>query len=133
MAGLEHAQSMMYATGSYRPHKVRKIEKQQAQLDASEAKEVTAKLVRTLYANVIGLEEAYNQTIAQQKSAQEILRLANVRYENGMATKLEVLTAEVAVTQAETEARGILQQHAYLKLAFQKPWAMVSGAAQTSN
>ena len=57
---------------------------------------------RTAWAN---LQEAIELLQAQQKSvatAEESLRLANVRYQTGQGTQLEVLDAQVALTEART-------------------------------
>lgn len=121
---------MAFATGTYRPYQVRKIEKEQAEIDAVEAKELTRQLVYTLHAKELEVEEMYRQAQTQVNTAQEVLRLAKLRYDIGLATKLDVLTAETALAQAKAGAQSILQQQAYLKLAFQKPWAL---AAQESS
>ncbi|MBC7347105.1 MAG: TolC family protein, partial [Clostridia bacterium] len=65
--------------------------------------------------------------------AEEALRLARLRYEVGMATRLEVQAAELMLAQAEAAAASVLRQHAYYKLAFQKPWAVAGSTAGTTS
>ncbi|NCO43276.1 MAG: TolC family protein [Armatimonadetes bacterium] len=49
------------------------------------------------------------------EQAQEALRIARVRYENGMGTNIEVSDAELALTQAKTnEARALYDYYAAL-------------------
>lgn len=119
-----YAQELAFATGSYRPYEVRKIEKQQAELDAADAREQAAQTVRSLYATVRSLEESYRRAQAQVALAAEDLRVTKARYQVGMATQAEVQAKELALAQAEFAANDLLRQHAYYKLAFQKPWAM---------
>jgi TolC family type I secretion outer membrane protein len=52
----------------------------------------------------LSIKEAEATIAAQEKNveqAQELLRLANVRYENGMATSLDVADAQLALMQAK--------------------------------
>lgn len=119
-----YAQEMAFASGSYRPYEVRKIDRRQAELDAADAREQAAQTVRTLYITVRSLEESYRKAQAQVAQAAEDLRVTRVRYQVGMATQAEVQAKELALAQAELAANELLRQHAYYKLVFQKPWAM---------
>jgi outer membrane protein TolC len=61
------------------------------------------------------IQAAHKAVLSQQRSveqAQEALKIARVRYENGQATNLDVLDAQVALTQAQTNS--IQAVHDYL-------------------
>lgn len=120
----KHLEDLMFYTGEYTPYKARQIEVKQAELDAVSAVDGTRLLTRSLYHNLVSLEEAYPALEEAVQIAAEALRIVNVRYELGMATKADVVAAEAALAGAEQAALEMRCQHAYLKLAFQKPWAM---------
>lgn len=122
----KYLEDLMFYTGDYRPYQARKIEVQQAELDAASAKEMTRLLTRSLYYGVLNLEEAYRPLEKAVQIAEENLRIIRIKYELGMVTRADVAAAESALAEAEQSAMAILYQHAYLKLAFQKPWAMGS-------
>ncbi|MGI9861193.1 hypothetical protein SDD30_07400 [Moorella naiadis] len=48
-----------------------------------------------------------------------------------MATKADIVAAEMAVSQAQLNLDSLIRQHAYMKLAFEKPWA-ASGSSGSS-
>lgn len=61
------------------------------------------------------LQASQKAVLSQQRSveqAQEALKIAQVRYENGQATNLDVLDAQLALTQAQTNS--IQAVHDYL-------------------
>jgi outer membrane protein len=73
---------------------------EQTRLSLAEATLAVEVEVRRAYSSLIEaweLVEASNKVVEQ---AQEALRLANVRYSAGTATQLDVLTSQVALTQA---------------------------------
>jgi len=56
--------------------------------------------VRQAYSSLVEAWELVQATSKSVEQAQEALRLANVRYAAGAATQLDVLTSQVALTQA---------------------------------
>jgi len=119
-----YLEDMIFYTGEYRPYQARKIEVEQAELDAASTKEYIENLTRSLYYGIKSLEEAYNGALEQLKVEQENLRVTKVKFELGMATKSELIAAEKALLAAESSAFDLVCQHAYMKLAFEKPWAI---------
>ncbi len=119
----EWAADMMFSSGEYTPYKARQIAVDQAELDAASAEDLMEQVTRSLYHTTKGLEDAYSAAEEALKTAQENLRIVNVKYDVGMATKADVVAAEVAVAQVEHSLADLTRQHAYLKLAFEKPWA----------
>lgn len=128
----KYLQDLMFYTGDYRPYQARKIEVRQSELDAAGAKDSARLLTRSLYYSVMSLEEAYRPLEQAVGIAEESLRIVGIKYELGMVTRADVVAAESALVDANHKAMEILYQHAYFKLAFQKPWtydplALLSG------
>jgi outer membrane protein TolC len=119
------ADMTMY-TGAYTPYKARKISVEQAELDYMNAKDLFKEITRSLYYTVIDLEEGYKAAQEGLRLAEENLRVKKLRFEVGMTTKSEVTAAELDVANAQNNLNDLAYQHAYLKLAFEKPWAYIS-------
>ncbi|MGI6488850.1 MAG: TolC family protein [Syntrophothermaceae bacterium] len=122
-----YLEDMMFYTGEYRPYQARKIEVQQAELDATNTKKAFKQMTRSLYYGVMSLEEGYAGALEGVRAAEENLRVVKARYEVGMATRSEISAAEQTLSDAQTRAFDLACQHAYMKLAFKKPWAYLSG------
>ncbi|GAF25573.1 outer membrane protein [Moorella thermoacetica Y72] len=127
------AADMMFFTGQYTPYKAREIAVDQAQLDAASAQELMEMVTRQLYYTTKSLEEAYQAAQEALKMAQENLRVTQVKYNAGMATKSDIVAAEVAVNQAQLNLGDLIRQHAYMKLAFEKPWAASGGSGGSTS
>ncbi|MCX5779827.1 MAG: TolC family protein, partial [Firmicutes bacterium] len=78
---------------------------------------------RSLYYNILSVEEAYATAVASAKSADEALRVAKLMYEVGLGIKLDVTAAEIAANSAHQTLDSLSYQHAILAMAFEKPWA----------
>lgn len=127
------AADMIYFTGQYIPYKARQISVEQAELDAASAKDMMEQVTRNLYYSIRGLEESYQAAQEAVKMAEENLRVTRAKFDAGMATRAEVVAAEVSVEQAQQVLNDLTRQHAYLKLAFEKPWAASGGSSASSN
>lgn len=128
----EYSQDIMFYTGimtgtfSYKPYEARKIEVEQAELDAASTKKLFEEITRKLYYRVKSLEEAYESALEEVRYAEENLRVQQKKFEVGMATRADIAAAEKQLSEAEKKAFEIACQHAYMKLAFEKPWAHLS-------
>lgn len=120
------AYEAMWATGQYTSYDVRKVEKEQAELDAVTAKDATRLATRGLYYTVRNLEAGIAAAEKGVAAAGEGLRVAKLQYELGMITKENLQQAENGLTQAKQTLADLIRQHAYMKMAFQKPWAVSS-------
>ena len=120
----KYLEELMFYTGEYRPYQARKIEVEQAELDAVSAKEAMRLATRSLYYGVMSLEESYRPLADAVGIAEESLRITEIKYELGMVTKADVAAAEAVLAETGQRVQSIVYQHAYTKLAFQKPWAM---------
>jgi outer membrane protein TolC len=119
-----YLEDLMFYTGEYRPYQARKIEVQQAELDALSARDAIRLATRELYYAVRNLEEVYKTAGEGVKTAEEALRVTRLMHALGMATAVEVAQREAALAEAEKGLVDIAAQHSYMKLAFQKPWAL---------
>lgn len=125
-----YLEDMMFYTGEYRPYKARKIEVEQAELDAISAKKAVEQGVRDIYYTIMSMEEGYNGLLEAVKVAEENLRVSRLKFDVGMATAAEVADEEKKLADARTAASNIVYDHAYMKLAFRKPWAVNASALQ---
>jgi len=119
----KYLKDMMFYTGEYSPYKARKIELEQAELDAMSAEQMYETIVRSLYYTILSLEESAQIAGEAVKLAEESLRLAKLRYDLGMAIRADVTAAEQELAQARSNYNELVVQHTYMKLAFEKPWA----------
>lgn len=117
---------MVMYTGQYRPYVVRKIEVEQAELDASSAKKIMEEITRSIYYNAKTLEETQAALQESIKAAEENLRVCKLKFQLGMVTSAEVAAAQTTLSDLKQKNTQTICQHAYLKLAFVKPWAHVS-------
>ncbi|AOQ25314.1 hypothetical protein MTAT_20760 [Moorella thermoacetica] len=117
---------MMYSSGSYTPYDARQAELQQAEYTLASVKETMAKATRSLYYQAKSLEENYGAAQAALKAAQEKLKVEQAKAAAGMNTKADLVAAELDVAKAQETLDELVRNHAYLKLAFEKPWAMSS-------
>lgn len=122
----KYLEDMTLYTGEYRPYQARKIEVEQAELDALTTKEMFERITRSLYYGVKNLEESYSGAQEAVRAAQENLKVVKAKYEVGLATSAEVAAAEKSLAEAQYNAYNLACQHAYMKLAFEKPWAYLS-------
>lgn len=122
----KYLEDMMFYTGEYRPYQVRKIEVEQAELDAVSAKKMLEQVTRSLYYAVKGLEEVYAGAQEGVRLAEENLRVTKVKFKVGLATSSEVVAAEAELAAARQNLFDLAAQHAYMKLAMEKPWAYLA-------
>lgn len=123
----EYLKEFAFYTGEYQPYQIRRIEAEQAKLDAMSARDALELATRELYYTVRSLEEAYYGAEEALKVTEEALRIVRIRNIVGLATLEEVAQQEVALVKARQSVFELACRHAYLKLAFQKPWALPAG------
>ncbi|NLU50586.1 MAG: TolC family protein [Syntrophomonadaceae bacterium] len=125
----KYLEDMMFYTGEYRPYQARKIEVEQAELDAASTRKLFDLTTRSLYYSVKGLEEKYAAAVEKARLAEENLKVVKAKYDVGLVTAADVSAAEKELADAQYGQYGVFElacQHAYYKLAFQKPWAYLS-------
>ncbi|AKX95195.1 outer membrane protein-like [Moorella thermoacetica] len=110
--------------GNVIPYKSRQAEVEAAEYDYASAKTAMEKATRALYYQTKSLEESYGTALEALRMAEEALRVEKAKYAAGMSIQTKVFEAEVNVAQAQEAVDELIRNHAYLKLAFEKPWAM---------
>ena len=86
----------------------RKVENYQARLAGSQLKDDIRLEVESAYDRLIQAKKALDIQDVNIAEAQEGLKIANVRYESGVGTLLEVLSAQVALTDARNARAAAL-------------------------
>ncbi|NHM28848.1 TolC family protein [Desulfofundulus sp. TPOSR] len=119
----KYSTDLMFASGQYTPYDVRRAELAQAELDARNARDAVEMQVRELYHTLKSLEESYRSAEQAVATAQEELKEKQVMFRLGMATRVDVLAAEVSLASANYALTDLAAQHSYNKMVFQKPWA----------
>jgi outer membrane protein TolC len=118
------------------PYEAKEIDVSKAEVSAADTKEQMARLVRAIYFAARQAENGYGAALDSLAKAREDLRLAEIRYSIGMATRMEVEAARARVAQAEQSVVQYAWQHEVLRLAFEKPWAYAgasTGGGSTSS
>lgn len=123
----------VYSSGSYRPSEARKIEIEQAELDAASAKKLLSLTTRSLYYQTMSLEEAYAGSLEAVKMDEENLRVKKLMLDVGMATEADVKAEEKKLEDARYNAFNLACTHAYMVMAYNKPWAADLSAMSSSS
>jgi len=119
----KYATDLMFASGQYTPYDVRQAEMAQAELDARNARDALEMQVRELYHTLKSLEESYRSAEQEVATAREELKQKQIMFRLGLATRADVLAAEVSLASANYVLTDLAAQHSYNKVVFQKPWA----------
>lgn len=112
------------------PYEAKKIDVEKAEITASDTKDQMYKLVRTLYYTAKQLEEQNSAARESVRQAEESLRVAKIKFDVGMATKADLLNAELALAQARQTVLDTAAQHEVLAYAFYRPWAYAGASSQ---
>lgn len=99
-----------------------------ARLNVDMAKDRLYLVVLGLFYNAQGLESSYEAARESANMAREALRVTRLRYDLGMATVAEVLSAEAAYAAAEQQLLALAAQHDMAVKSFWKPWAWAGSA-----
>lgn len=105
------------------PYSAKKIDVSTAELKAANSKEQMRQGLRAIYNKILQLEENYALQQQNLKIAEENLRVVQVQFDVGMATKAQLLEAESQVAEAKKNLASTIYTHEVLKLQFDKPWA----------
>jgi outer membrane protein TolC len=92
-------------------------------------REKTTQGLRSAYQAIKNLELSYATAKAAAENARNALRLRELMYQAGMATRAEVAQARAALAKAEDGLLTLAVQHELAKMAFFKPWTASGTAA----
>jgi len=115
------------------PYEVKEVDLSKAKLSALEAKEQMSQFIRTLYNNLLTMEQGYASLEEAVRLAEEDLRIAKIKFELGMATKTDVQAAELALQAKQKSLDALAFQHEAWKMVFEKPWVLSVMLGTSSN
>ncbi|GAB7389220.1 hypothetical protein BSNK01_30580 [Bacillaceae bacterium] len=106
------------------PYEVERIDLESSKLSVEETKEKLESSLRNMYFTILQLEEQYDALTTNLDKARSNLQLVQSKYEVGMATAEELLSARLASEEIEKNMLNIVLQLDELKAAFAKPWVL---------
>lgn len=113
------------------PYKAKEIDVQNAKLDITSSKQQMRDALYNLHNSIRQLEESYIIQEQQRTIAEEKYNQQKLKYDVGMTSKIDLLTAEVDYENAQAQLNKTVYQHEILKQMFEKPWAAeASGSMQ---
>ncbi|MEA4924900.1 MAG: TolC family protein [Syntrophomonadaceae bacterium] len=112
-----------YANTTGNGYQTRKLAIDKAELSASSARDSMEQAVRTLYSSILNLENTYDLQLQALQQTEATLEVTKLKYDLGMATKDDVQTAQLNLSNDRKSLNSTIYQHEQLKLAFEKPWA----------
>lgn len=115
-----------FNSGDPDSYDAKRIDVDKAQGNLKDTKEQARKAIRTSYYTIKQLEEQYYAAQESLKLAEENLRVTQIKYDVGMATRADVLAAESVLAQANQLLLSLSAQHENLSFAFYRPWANAS-------
>jgi outer membrane protein TolC len=110
-------------TGDSNSEELDDVNLEKAEVNILTTRDSQLQATRTIYYNILSLEESYNNAVESAKVTDEALRVAKLLYEAGMGTKLDVTATEITANSAHQALDSLSYQHALLMMAFEKPWA----------
>jgi outer membrane protein TolC len=106
------------------PYKAKEIDVTKATNSASDVKDQLAKSVRSLYNSIRQLEDQYQALQSKLASAEQTLNKTQALYNNGMATKADLVAAQLNVESLKQQLFDTIAQHDNAVLAYDKPWVL---------
>ncbi|OPX84350.1 MAG: Outer membrane protein TolC precursor [Pelotomaculum sp. PtaB.Bin104] len=117
-ARLQYQALLDYIPGTYEA-RLAKMEVNDAELSLEDTKNQVISDLTKAYLNIIAAQDAINFLTVGEEQARESLRLANMRYEVGMATSLEILDASASLADIEAKRIKALYNFSLAKLSFE--------------
>ena len=108
------------------PYKAKGDRPEKAEITAGDVEQMAKQLRRCITAKQ--LEEQYAGIVESYAWPRRALRVAKVRFDVGIATKTDVLNAELALNR-QAGLLEIESQHEILKMAFKSPGPMEAAAS----
>ncbi|APC09540.1 TolC family protein [Neomoorella thermoacetica] len=121
----------LYSFGPTEPHtyKATEIQVPIAEQNVANVRSQMSQLVRSLYYSIKQAEENYTSLQYKLAIDKENLRVAEVKYSAGLATKGDIISAQATLAQDIQNIENVLCQHQILVKAFEKPWAYVGSTS----
>ncbi|MGB9792572.1 MAG: TolC family protein [Thermacetogeniaceae bacterium] len=112
-----------YSSTEAHTYKGMEISVSKAEENAQAAKENAEQTVRSLYNSIQQLEANHAALERKLAAAEETLRMTELKYQYGRASRLELLAAQSAAASCRQALLNNECQHAILVQAFKTPWA----------
>lgn len=132
MAEINFTQAKKFLTPNMWDYKKAECDYQQAVLNFTQAKTGIEMAVRAAY---LSMNEAYTKISLYEKTKQQAadsLRIAELRYQAGLATSLEVNGAQIMFHQAQTNYVNALFDYNLARLQFENPDLVLMSAGGNS-
>lgn len=114
------------------PYRAKMIDENKAKLQASDARIQMKQAIRTIFNNVIKLEQLFNSQQQAVKVAEESLRIAKIKYEIGIITATELEGIELDLQNKKKLLNETIYNHELLKISYEKPWAVSTANIETT-
>jgi|GEM_PF-2550120 len=128
-AKLANLQASLWNAASNTPYEAQIIDTKKAELTASDTRTQMRDLINGLYNGIEQSEAAYDIYSQQVKAQTETVRVKRIMFDLGMATKYDVMSAELLLADYQRTLNSTINNHEYLEMAFEKPWAYVASAS----
>lgn len=97
-----------------------------AQQNASSTQDSVSQSLRNLYYSILQLEASHESLQQNLATAELNLKIAQVKYDTGAASAIDLATAQSAYTQADQALINNTCQHQLQVQAFETPWVSAS-------
>ncbi|SHE96473.1 Outer membrane efflux protein [Desulforamulus putei DSM 12395] len=114
-------------------YKIGELEESIAKLDYKDTKDKVERDVHSMYNDIVNLEKLIETQEESVKACKEALRNMVVQYELGMVTRLEVLSSETKLKEAENSLKQSLYKHDVAMSSFPYLAGMSSNSGTVNN
>ncbi|WP_027365957.1 TolC family protein [Desulfotruncus alcoholivorax] len=105
-------------SGQLGSYKVEKYDVDIAEQNAQDAQKQIKEGVQTLYKDILALAEQYKTLVAANESLEELLRVTKVKYDVGMATKMDVQTVQANLAKNQMNIELLKYKNAIMVATF---------------
>jgi len=111
-----------YSPAEAHTYKSAEISVSIAEQNAQTEKDRTVQALRSLYYNIMKMEDNHAILVKKLSTAEESLRVARLKYQCGLISKIDLVSAENSVTQSKLNLLQAECQHVIQVMSFETPW-----------
>jgi hypothetical protein len=115
------------------PYKAKEIDVTTAKNSLDDAKNQLDQSLRTTYYSIKQSEDQYNILKSSLDTANQAMKIAQAKFDAGMAIKADLTSAQLNVEQLKQQLFDLTVQHELSVDAFNKPWAASGGSSSGSS
>lgn len=112
-----------YSSAEAHTYKSTEISISIAEQNAQTEKESTIQALRSLYYNIKKAEDNRVSLVKKLSTAEESLRIANLKYQLGLISRIDLVSAESTLAQSKLNLLEADYQHVIQVMSFETPWA----------